>query len=123
MTLTATAEPQQRSGTEHLDVLVIGAGVSGIGAAHRLRTESPERSFAVLEAQDARGGTWWTHQFPGARSDSDLFTYGYRHKPWRGASIRRGRRDPVLPRRGHRRGRPHRGHPLPPHRDRAGLVL
>jgi len=91
MTLTATVDqPQQRSETEHLDVLVIGAGVSGIGAAHRLRTESPQRTFAVLEAQDARGGTWWTHQFPGARSDSDLFTYGYRHKPWRGASIAAG---------------------------------
>lgn len=91
MTLTATAEPQPHSReTEHVDVLIVGAGVSGIGAAHRLRTQFPERSFVVLEAQDARGGTWWTHQFPGARSDSDLFTYGYRHKPWRGESIAAG---------------------------------
>lgn len=91
MTLTATTEPQQRSsGIEHVDVLVIGAGVSGIGAAHRMRTDHPDRSFVVLEAQDARGGTWWTNRFPGARSDSDLFTYGYRHKPWRGASIAAG---------------------------------
>ena len=73
--------------TEHVDVLIIGAGVSGIGAAHRLRTQFPDRSFVVLEAQDARGGTWWTHRFPGARSDSDLFTFGYAHKPWRGPSI------------------------------------
>jgi monooxygenase len=91
MTRAATAEQTPRtSENEHLDVLIIGAGVSGIGAAHRLRTQFPERSFAVLEAKDARGGTWWTHQYPGARSDSDLFTYGYRHKPWRGASIAAG---------------------------------
>ena len=91
MTRAATADQaQSASGTEHVDVLIIGAGVSGIGAAHRLRTEFPERSFVMLEAQDARGGTWWTHRFPGARSDSDLFTYGYRHKPWRGASIAAG---------------------------------
>jgi cation diffusion facilitator CzcD-associated flavoprotein CzcO len=75
---------------EHIDVLIIGAGVSGIGAAHRLRTQFPDRSFLILEAQEARGGTWWTHQYPGARSDSDLFTYGYRHKPWRGKSIAAG---------------------------------
>ena len=91
MTHAATADQDQHSSeNEHLDVLIIGAGVSGIGAAHRLRTQFPERSFVVLEAQDARGGTWWTHRFPGARSDSDLFTYGYRHKPWRGASIAAG---------------------------------
>ncbi|RTL70489.1 MAG: NAD(P)/FAD-dependent oxidoreductase [Pseudonocardiaceae bacterium] len=71
----------------HVDVLIIGAGISGIGAAHRMRTEFPDRSFVVLEAKDDRGGTWWTHRFPGARSDNDLFTYGYRHKPWRGPSI------------------------------------
>jgi monooxygenase len=91
MTRAATADQKQPSReNEHLDVLIIGAGVSGIGAAHRLRTQFPERSFTILEQQDARGGTWWTHRFPGARSDSDLFTYGYRHKPWRGASIAAG---------------------------------
>jgi len=91
MTSAATAEQERTSGEDgHVDVLVIGAGVSGLGAAHRLRTRFPERSFAVLEAQDAPGGTWWTHKFPGARSDSDLFTYGYRHKPWRGPSIAAG---------------------------------
>ncbi len=91
MTRAATAEPAQRSNeNEHLDVLIIGAGVSGIGAAHHLRERFRDRSFAILEAQDARGGTWWTHQFPGARSDSDLFTYGYRHKPWVGPSIAAG---------------------------------
>ncbi|MFG5776468.1 flavin-containing monooxygenase [Comamonas sp. J-3] len=72
---------------EHLDVLIIGAGVSGIGSAYHLQQQHPERSFAVLERNPEHGGTWWTHRYPGARSDSDLFTYGYRFKPWRGASI------------------------------------
>jgi len=74
----------------HVDVLIVGAGVSGIGAAHHLQERFPNRTFVVLEAQDDRGGTWWTNRFPGIRSDSDLFTYGYRHKPWRGPSIAAG---------------------------------
>ena len=74
-------------GTEHVDVLVVGAGVSGIDAGHHLREHFPGRSFAILDAQPDRGGTWWTHRFPGVRSDSDLFTFGYAHKPWRGPSI------------------------------------
>jgi monooxygenase len=68
----------------HVDVLIVGAGVSGIGAAHHLQYRFPDRNFAILEALANRGGTWWTH---GVRSDSDLFTYGYRHKPWHGPSI------------------------------------
>ena len=95
MTTTApTTAPAQ--GTEaiqdagHVDVLIVGAGVSGIGAAHHLREQLPERTFVILDAQDNRGGTWWTHQYPGVRSDSDLFTYGYRFKPWRGPSIAAG---------------------------------
>jgi len=71
----------------HVDVLIVGAGVSGIGAAHYLRDQFPARTFMILDAQDNRGGTWWTHRYPGVRSDSDLFTYGYRFKPWRGPSI------------------------------------
>ena len=74
----------------HVDVLIVGAGVSGIGAAHHLREKFPERSFVILDAQDNRGGTWWTHRYPGVRSDSDLFTYGYRFKPWRGPAIAAG---------------------------------
>ena len=74
----------------HVDVLIIGAGVSGIGAAHHLREKFPERTFVILDAQDNRGGTWWTHRYPGVRSDSDLFTYGYRFKPWRGPAIAAG---------------------------------
>ena len=74
----------------HVDVLIVGAGISGIGAAHHLREQFPDRTFVILDAQDTRGGTWWTHRYPGVRSDSDLFTYGYRFKPWRGPAIAAG---------------------------------
>jgi len=74
----------------HVDVLIVGAGVSGIGAACHLRDHFPRATFVILDAQDNRGGTWWTHRYPGVRSDSDLFTYGYRFKPWRGPSIAAG---------------------------------
>jgi monooxygenase len=74
----------------HVDVLIVGAGVSGIGVAHHLRDQFPDRTFVILDAQDNRGGTWWTHRYPGVRSDSDLFTYGYRFKPWRGPAIAAG---------------------------------
>ncbi|MFE2349487.1 flavin-containing monooxygenase [Kitasatospora cineracea] len=68
---------------EHLDVLVVGAGISGIGAARYLKTELPAKSFAVLEARAASGGTWDLFRYPGVRSDSDLHTFGYAFKPWR----------------------------------------
>jgi monooxygenase len=74
----------------HVDILIVGAGVSGIGAAHYLRDQFPDRTLVVLDAQESRGGTWWTHRYPGVRSDSDLFTYGYRFKPWRGPAIAAG---------------------------------
>ncbi|WP_059011942.1 flavin-containing monooxygenase [Streptomyces specialis] len=69
---------------EHLDVVIVGAGLSGVGAAHRLRTECPDRSFALLEARAAMGGTWDLFRYPGIRSDSDMFTLGYPFRPWRG---------------------------------------
>ncbi|MEM9744215.1 MAG: NAD(P)/FAD-dependent oxidoreductase [Pseudomonadota bacterium] len=72
---------------EHFDVLIIGAGISGIGAAWHLQQHTPERSYAILEAEDTFGGTWETHKYPGIRSDSDLFTFGYKFKPWVGAPI------------------------------------
>lgn len=72
---------------EHLDVVVIGAGISGIGAGHYLRARLPELDFALLEARDVIGGTWDLFRYPGIRSDSDLFTFGYEFKPWTGASI------------------------------------
>ncbi|WP_214400922.1 flavin-containing monooxygenase [Pseudonocardia lacus] len=83
----ATPHPPVATPTAHVDVLVVGAGISGIGAAYHLRQHFPERSFTVLDALDGAGGTWWTHRYPGARSDSDLFTFGYSFKPWRGPSI------------------------------------
>jgi cation diffusion facilitator CzcD-associated flavoprotein CzcO len=76
--------------TRHVDVLIVGAGVSGIGAAHHLKEQSPWADFVVLEAMESYGGTWLSNQYPGVRSDSDLFTYGFRFKPWKGAPIVEG---------------------------------
>jgi cation diffusion facilitator CzcD-associated flavoprotein CzcO len=73
--------------TEHFDVLIVGAGISGVGGAYHLTRQCPGRRFVVLEAQESFGGTWLTHRFPGIRSDSDLYTFGYRFKPWTGAPI------------------------------------
>jgi monooxygenase len=67
---------------DHVDVVVVGAGLSGIGAAYRLQTECPDRSFVVLEARERMGGTWDLFRYPGVRSDSDMFTLGYQFKPW-----------------------------------------
>jgi cation diffusion facilitator CzcD-associated flavoprotein CzcO len=75
---------------EHFDVIIVGAGISGIGGAYHLGTQCPGTRFAVLEALDSFGGTWLTHRYPGIRSDSDLFTFGYRFKPWAGAPIATG---------------------------------
>jgi cation diffusion facilitator CzcD-associated flavoprotein CzcO len=72
---------------EHVDVLVVGAGISGIDAAYHLQKNCPEKSFTLLETQESFGGTWLTHKYPGVRSDSDLFTFGYKWKPWMGAPI------------------------------------
>ncbi len=68
---------------EHLDVLVIGAGISGIGVGRYLTTELPSKSFAIFEGRGASGGTWDLFRYPGIRSDSDLHTFGYEFKPWR----------------------------------------
>ena len=72
---------------EHVDVVVVGAGISGIGAAYHLREQRPDTSFVVLEAEPTFGGTWHTHIYPGVRSDSDLHTFGYEFKPWKGKPI------------------------------------
>ncbi len=69
---------------EHVDVLVVGAGISGIGAGYRLTTECPEKTFAILEARAAIGGTWDLFRYPGIRSDSDMFTLGFPWRPWDG---------------------------------------
>ena len=69
---------------EHLDVLIVGAGLSGIGAAHHLQTDCPWASYAIFEARDAIGGTWDLFRYPGIRSDSDMYTLGYPFRPWTG---------------------------------------
>ena len=78
-----TSQPGHRSTPEQVDVLIVGAGLSGIGAAARLTQEHPDRSYLVLEAREASGGTWDLFRYPGIRSDSDMFTMGYRFRPWR----------------------------------------
>jgi cation diffusion facilitator CzcD-associated flavoprotein CzcO len=72
---------------EHFDVLIVGAGISGVGSAYHLTKQLPGTTFVVLEAQETFGGTWWTHKYPGIRSDSDLHTFGYSFKPWVGPPI------------------------------------
>ncbi|TDB74967.1 NAD(P)/FAD-dependent oxidoreductase [Micromonospora sp. KC723] len=67
---------------DHVDVLIVGAGLSGVGAACHLRRDCPDKTYAVLEARGAIGGTWDLFRYPGVRSDSDMFTLGYSFKPW-----------------------------------------
>ena len=69
--------------SEHVDVVIIGAGLSGIGAAAHLTRELPHTSYVVLEAREVSGGTWDLFRYPGVRSDSDMYTMGYRFRPWR----------------------------------------
>ena len=70
---------------EHFDVIIVGAGLSGVGAACQLRQRHPRKSFAILEGRAAMGGTWDLFRYPGVRSDSDMYTLGYRFRPWRDA--------------------------------------
>src|SRR6516165_1888104 len=72
---------------KRFDVLIVGAGISGIGSAYHLSKTLPNKTFAVLEANETFGGTWLLHKFPGIRSDSDLYTFGFRFKPWLGKPI------------------------------------
>ena len=87
--MTMTHEPQtsSKNSLEHFDVLIVGAGISGIGSAYHLQEQCPERSFVIIEAYETFGGTWHMHKYPGVRSDSDLYTFGYRFKPWTGTPI------------------------------------
>ena len=85
MAVTASAvAPRAESAPEHVDVLIVGAGLSGVGAARHLQDRRPRDSYAILEARGAIGGTWDLFRYPGIRSDSDMYTLGYRFKPWTG---------------------------------------
>jgi monooxygenase len=84
MDAQTTARP---AAATHVDVLIVGAGISGIGSAYHLQDQCPGKSYVILEMKDSHGGTWETHKYPGIRSDSDLYTFGYRFKPWIDAPI------------------------------------
>jgi cation diffusion facilitator CzcD-associated flavoprotein CzcO len=84
MSESASAEVET---VAHFDVIIVGAGISGIGAGYHLQEHCPEKRYIILESQDSFGGTWLTHKYPGTRSDSDLFTFGYKFKPWTGVPI------------------------------------
>jgi len=83
---TGRSTPIQQA-AEHFDVLIVGAGISGVGSAYQLIKQRPDTTFVVVEEQESFGGTWWTHKYPGIRSDSDLHTFGYSFKPWVGPPI------------------------------------
>jgi monooxygenase len=68
--------------SEHLDVLIVGAGLSGVGAAYRLQSACPDKTWAIVEARQSMGGTWDLFRYPGIRSDSDMFTLGFQFRPW-----------------------------------------
>jgi cation diffusion facilitator CzcD-associated flavoprotein CzcO len=72
---------------EQFDVVIVGAGISGVGAGHYLTHECPGMTFVMLEMLESFGRTWLTHRYPGVRTDSDLYTFGYRFKPWTGAPL------------------------------------
>src|ERR1700731_4846775 len=83
----AEADGMTEKVTEYFDVLIVGAGISGIGGGYHLTKQCPATRFVVLETQESFGGTWLTHCYPGIRSDSDLYTFGFRFKPWTSAPI------------------------------------
>ena len=88
MSATTSIPPEARtpgSGgeTEHTDVLIVGAGLSGIGAAWHLQKHCPQKSYAIVEQRETSGGTWDLFRYPGVRSDSDMYTLGYRFRPWK----------------------------------------
>ena len=78
--------------SEHFDVVVVGAGISGIGVGYFLQRDCPDRSFMILEGRGDIGGTWDLFRYPGIRSDSDMHTLGYSFKPWRAAKASRSGR-------------------------------
>jgi cation diffusion facilitator CzcD-associated flavoprotein CzcO len=85
--IATTRSASAAQSVEHFDVLIVGAGISGIGSAYHLTRQLPGTRFVILESQESFGGTWLTHKYPGIRSDSDLHTFGYSFKPWVGPPI------------------------------------
>ena len=79
---TTGVMPSALTESEHVDVLIIGAGLSGIGAACHLQRNCRDRSYLILEARERIGGTWDLFRYPGVRSDSDMHTLGYSISPW-----------------------------------------
>lgn len=82
VTAPAAAQADSSASVEHLDVLIVGAGLSGIDAAHHVSTSCPWATYAIVEARSSIGGTWDLFRYPGIRSDSDMFTFSYPHRPW-----------------------------------------
>ncbi len=87
MSVAENLEQTAARTSEHFDVLIVGAGISGIDAAYHLQKDCPGKSFVLLETQETFGGTWTTHKYPGIRSDSDLYTFSYGWKSWEGPLI------------------------------------
>ncbi|HEX9209378.1 MAG TPA: NAD(P)/FAD-dependent oxidoreductase, partial [Bradyrhizobium sp.] len=87
MNVAVRSHATTKQASEHFDVLIVGAGISGIGSAYHVTKQLPGTSFVILETQASFGGTWTTHRYPGIRSDSDLHTFGYSFKPWVGPPI------------------------------------
>lgn len=79
--------------TEHVDIVIVGAGISGIAAAHHIRQQFPERRVVILERRESLGGTWHLFTYPGIRSDSDMYTLGYPFRPWTGGQAIAGGAD------------------------------
>ena len=101
--------------TEHVDVLIVGAGLSGIGAACQITEHLPHKKVVVLESRESSGGTWDLFKYPGIRSDSDMFTFGFHWRPWPSdTALADGPLDPRLPPHGRRGVRRRPADPLPP---------
>ena len=100
-----------------MDVLIVGAGLSGIGAGCHLEEKCPDKTYAILEARESSGGTWDLFRYPGIRSDSDMYTLGYSFRPWSDAkAIADGSVDPQLRQADGQRLRRRPEDPLPPPR-------
>ncbi|MEL6164292.1 MAG: NAD(P)/FAD-dependent oxidoreductase, partial [Cyanobacteria bacterium J06628_3] len=72
---------------EYFDIVIVGAGLSGIDAAYHLQTKSPQKRYVILEGRESMGGTWNLFRYPGIRSDSDMYTFSYGFKPWKQSKI------------------------------------